>query len=60
MDEVHCYLRDTDMTLSHVTHELSDADQSVLTCSCRRRFGTGPSGYLRAAGSISQSRSISR
>ena len=42
------YLRDTSMTLSHLTRELGYAEQSVLTRSCRRWFGTGPADYRRA------------
>ncbi|MGC5255935.1 AraC family transcriptional regulator [Gordonia sp. DT218] len=36
------YLRDTDMTLSHLARELGYAEQSVLTRSCRRWFGASP------------------
>ena len=36
------YLRDTDMTLTHLAHELGYAEQSVLTRSCRRWFGSSP------------------
>lgn len=42
------YLRDTNMTLSHLTRELGYAEQSVLTRSCRRWFGAGPAGHRRA------------
>lgn len=42
------YLRDTDMTLSHLTRELGYAEQSVLTRSCHRWFGAGPAGHRRA------------
>jgi AraC-like DNA-binding protein len=42
------YLRDTDMTLSHLTRELGYSEQSVLTRSCRRWFGTGPAEYRRS------------
>ncbi|MUL46650.1 AraC family transcriptional regulator [Mycobacterium sp. CBMA293] len=42
------YLRDTEMTLSHLSRELGYAEQSVLTRSCRRWFGTGPAEYRRA------------
>ena len=41
------YLRDTDMTLSHLARELGYAEQSVLTRSCRRWFGSSPAS-LRA------------
>ncbi|MCB0950343.1 MAG: AraC family transcriptional regulator [Mycobacterium sp.] len=36
------YLRDTTMTLSHLARELGYAEQSVLTRSCRRWFGSSP------------------
>jgi AraC-like DNA-binding protein len=42
------YLRDTDMTLSHLTRELGYAEQSVLTRSCRRWFGSSPAVYRRS------------
>jgi AraC-like DNA-binding protein len=45
------YLRDTEISLSHLSRELGYTEQSVLTRSCRRWFGTGPSGYRRATGS---------
>lgn len=38
----HKYLRDTDITLTHLTRELGYAEQSVLTRSCRRWFGASP------------------
>ncbi|HEY5857979.1 MAG TPA: AraC family transcriptional regulator [Aldersonia sp.] len=36
------YLRETDMTLTHLARELGYAEHSVLTRSCRRWFGTSP------------------
>lgn len=39
------YLSATQMSLSHLTRELGYAEQSVLTRSCRRWFGCGPSAY---------------
>lgn len=36
------YLRDTDITLTHLARELGYAEQSVLTRSCRRWFGSSP------------------
>ncbi len=42
------YLRDTRIDLSHLTRELGYTEQSVLTRSCRRWFGTSPTGYRRA------------
>ena len=43
------YLRNTDISLSHLTRELGYAEQSVLTRSCRRWFGCGPKEYRREA-----------
>lgn len=37
------YLRDTEMSLPHLTRELGYSEQSVLTRSCRRWFGNSPS-----------------
>jgi AraC-like DNA-binding protein len=42
------YLRDTDMTFTHLARELGYAEQSVLTRSCRRWFGASPA-TLRSA-----------
>jgi AraC-like DNA-binding protein len=42
------YLRDTDISLSHLTRELGYAEQSVLSRSCQRWFGTGPAAYRKA------------
>ncbi|GAY18937.1 AraC family transcriptional regulator [Mycobacterium sp. shizuoka-1] len=41
------YLRDTRITLSHLARELGYAEQSVLTRSCRRWFGSGPAAYRK-------------
>jgi AraC-like DNA-binding protein len=41
-DMARRYLRDTDMTLAHLARELGYAEQSVLTRSCRRWFGSNP------------------
>lgn len=41
------YLRDTDISLDHLTRLLGYAEQSVLTRSCRRWFGCSPSSYRR-------------
>lgn len=41
------YLCDTNITLSHLTRELGYAEQSVLTRSCRRWFGSGPAAYRK-------------
>ena len=46
------YLRDTHITLSHLTRELGYAEQSVLTRSCRRWFGSGPADYRRSVRSV--------
>lgn len=37
------YLRDTDMALTHLARQLGYAEQSVLSRSCQRWFGTSPS-----------------
>ena len=42
------YLRDTDISLSHLTRELGYAEQSVLSRSCQRWFGCGPNSYRKA------------
>jgi AraC-like DNA-binding protein len=47
-DAAEHYLRDTTITLSHLTRELGYAEQSVLTRLCRRWFDTGPAAYRRA------------
>ena len=47
-DTAEHYLRDTDINLSHLTRELGYTEQSVLTRSCQRWFGTGPMAYRRA------------
>ncbi|WIM87464.1 AraC family transcriptional regulator [Candidatus Mycobacterium wuenschmannii] len=39
------YLRDTDISLTHLTRELGYAEQSVLSRSCRRWFSCGPRQY---------------
>lgn len=41
------YLRDTRITLAHLSRELGYAEQSVLTRSCYRWFGSGPAAYRR-------------
>jgi AraC-like DNA-binding protein len=43
------YLRDTDISLPHLTRELGYAEQSVLSRSCRRWFGCSPTSYRNAA-----------
>lgn len=43
------YLRDTEMSLSHLARELGYAEQSVLTRSCRRWFGSAPMAVRQAA-----------
>jgi len=42
------YLRDTELSLTHLTRELGYAEQSVLTRSCVRWFGHGPTAHRRA------------
>lgn len=49
------YLRDTDISLSHLARELGYAEQSVLSRSCRRWFGCGPSSYRNAMRATSSS-----
>lgn len=41
------YLRDTDIAMIHLTRVVGYAEQSVLTRSCKRWFGTGPAEYRR-------------
>ncbi|MGZ4515243.1 MAG: AraC family transcriptional regulator [Mycobacterium sp.] len=42
------YLRDTNITLSHLARELGYAEQSVLTRSCHRWFSCSPAAYRKA------------
>jgi AraC-like DNA-binding protein len=42
------YLRNTDISPSHLAREPGYAEQSVLSRSCRRWFGCGPSNHRRA------------
>ncbi|HUH68809.1 MAG TPA: AraC family transcriptional regulator [Mycobacterium sp.] len=44
-DAADRYLRTTAISLSHLASELGYAEQSVLTRSCKRWFGTGPTAY---------------
>ncbi len=44
-DAADRYLRTTGISLSHLARELGYAEQSVLTRSCNRWFGTGPAAY---------------
>jgi AraC-like DNA-binding protein len=44
-DAADRYLRDTGIGLTHLARELGYAEQSVLTRSCKRWFGTGPVAY---------------
>lgn len=41
-DMARRYLRETDITLTHLARELGYAEQSVLARSCRRWFGSSP------------------
>jgi AraC-like DNA-binding protein len=41
-------LRDTDMSLIHLTHQLGFAEQAVLTRACQRWFGRTPSAHRAA------------
>ena len=42
------YVRDTNISLSYLTHELGYAEQSVLSPACQRWFGCGPSAFRSA------------
>jgi AraC-like DNA-binding protein len=44
-DAADRYLRGTGISLTHLARELGYAEQSVLTRSCKRWFGTGPAAY---------------
>lgn len=46
-DVAEVYLRDSSITLSHLTRALGYAEQSVLTRSCHRWFGCGPLAYRK-------------
>ena len=48
-DAADRYLRTTAISLPHLARELGYAEQSVLTRSCKRWFGTGPAAYRNAA-----------
>jgi AraC-like DNA-binding protein len=41
------YLRDTQISLSHLAREIGYSEQSVLSRSCRRWFGCGPADYRK-------------
>ncbi len=47
-DTAEHYLSDTHITLSHLARELGYAEQSVLTRSCRRWFGSSPAAYRKS------------
>ncbi len=47
-DAADRYLRDTDISLSHLTRELGYAEQSVLSRSCRRWFGCSATSHRKA------------
>ena len=44
-DAADRYLRTTGISLPHLARELGYAEQSVLTRSCKRWFGSGPAAY---------------
>lgn len=48
-DTAHRLLRDTDLSLNQICRQLGYAEQSVLTRSCKRWFGTTPTAYRHAA-----------
>jgi AraC-like DNA-binding protein len=41
------YLRDTEMSLLHLSRQLGYAEQAVLTRACQRWFGATPLAYRR-------------
>ncbi|OBJ28631.1 AraC family transcriptional regulator [Mycolicibacter heraklionensis] len=47
-DAAHRYLRDTDISLAHLTRELGYAEQSVLSRSCQRWFGCSATNHRKA------------
>jgi len=47
-DTAERYLRDTDITVGHLSRELGYAEQSVLTRACQRWFGQNPLAYRTA------------
>lgn len=47
-DAAHRYLRDTDISLAHLTRELGYAEQSVLSRSCQRWFGCSATSHRKA------------
>lgn len=53
-DSAEHYLSHTDIALTHLTRELGYTEQSVLTRSCKRWFGSGPASYRRAVRSLKQ------
>ena len=57
-DMAQRYLRDTTMTLSHLARELGYAEQSVLSRSCRRWFGSSPTLLRETWRSANQGRAL--
>ena len=55
---VERYLRDTEISLSHLSREMGYAEQSALTRSCQRWFGCGPSAYRRLIRSAARAASV--
>ncbi|ORW86936.1 AraC family transcriptional regulator [Mycobacterium sp. IEC1808] len=55
-DAADRYLRNTGISLSHLARELGYAEQSVLTRSCKRWFGTGPAAYRNRSGAPAKHR----
>lgn len=47
-DTAERLLRDTRITMAHLARELGYAEQTVLTRSCHRWFGTGPAAHRKA------------
>jgi AraC-like DNA-binding protein len=62
-DAADRYLRTTSISLAHLARELGYAEQSVLTRSCKRWFGTGPTTYrsqTRARARVDTTRTTGR
>jgi len=58
-DAADRYLRSTGISLTHLARELGYAEQSVLTRSCKRWFGTGPAAYRNQTRTPVKSRALS-
>ena len=58
-DAADRYLRSTGISLTHLARELGYAEQSVLTRSCKRWFGTGPAAYRNQTRTPATARALS-